>query len=101
MRRGTTPTFSFRVDADLTDWDIYITFEQKRHLFTKKDVTIAPENGGSKISLTLTQEETLAFKPGPAKAQIRAVKDGVAVASAYFDFIVSDILLDGVIPREV
>lgn len=101
MRRGTTPTFSFTVDMDLTDWDVYITFEQNKHELTRKNPDITPVNDGSRVDITLTQQETLAFKVGKARAQIRAIKDEVAVATSYFEFAVNDILLDGEIPQEV
>lgn len=106
MRRGTTPTFSFEVDMDLTGWDTYITFEQgkgqKRVEITHKEPEITPGNdGGCIASVELTQAETLSFKPGPASAQLRAVKNGTAVASTIFEFDVGEILLDGEIPQEV
>ncbi|MBQ9021567.1 MAG: hypothetical protein IJ113_06095 [Eggerthellaceae bacterium] len=100
MRRGTTPTFTFEVDLDLTGWDTYITFEQRKVEITRKDAAITPSNEGCIAEVELTQAETLAFKPGAAQAQLRAVKDGEAVASTIFDFEVGEILLDGEIPQE-
>ena len=102
MRRGTTPTFTFEVDLDLTGWDTYITFEQRKQEITRKDAAITPaNNGGCLAEVELTQAETLSFKVGPAKAQLRAYKDGEAVASTVFDFEVREILLEGEIPQEV
>lgn len=102
MRKGTTPTWTFEVDADLTGWDVYITFEQRKVEITRKEPSIEATEDGCVCEVTLTQAETLLFKPGPAQAQIRAVdKDGVAVASTIFDFTVGDILLGGEIPKEV
>lgn len=102
MRRGTTPTFSFEVDLDLAGWDVYITFEQGAHEVTRREPEVVPANdGGCICSVELTQAETLAFRQGRAKAQLRAVKDGTAVASTVFEFDVGDILLDGEIPQEV
>ena len=101
MRRGTTPTFTFEVDLDLTGWDTYITFEQRKVEITRKNPAITPSNGGCIAEVELTQAETLAFKVGPARAQLRAIKDGEAVASTVFDFEVREILLEGEIPQEV
>ena len=101
MRRGTTPTFTFEVDLDLTGWDTYITFEQRKVEITRKNPAITPTNDGCIAEVELTQAETLAFKEGTAKAQLRAIKDGEAVASTEFDFEVFGILLDGEIPQEV
>ena len=101
MRRGTTPTFTFEVDLDLTGWDVYLTFEQRKYEFTHKDVVITPSNEGCIVETSLTQEETLAFKPGAAKVEIRACKDNKAVATDEFEFEVYDILLDGEIPQDV
>lgn len=101
MRRGTTPTFSFEVDADLTGWDVYITFEQGSRTVTRRSPEIEQTEGGCICSVELTQAETLLFKPKRAQAQLRAVKDGTAVASTIFDFDVGDVLLGGEIPQEV
>ena len=104
MRRGTTPTFQFSIDFDLTDWDVYVTFTQgSNRLLTRKDAVIAATEDGCTVTVELTQEETLAFKVGKASAQVRAEKnDGAdAVATTIFDFTVGDILLNGEIPQEV
>ena len=99
MRRGTTPTFAFEVDADLTGWDVYISFEQYNHeILTKREPEIEAKGSGCVCSVELTQADTLDFKTGAACAQIRACKDGSAVSSTYFDFEVCDVILDGEIP---
>lgn len=101
MRRGTTPTFTYDVDADLRGWDVYATFEQDDVEITRKPVDVEPTGGGSTCLVELTQEDTLLFHEGRAKTQLRAIKDGVAVASTVFAFDVGGILLDGAIPQEV
>ena len=101
MRRGTTPTFAFEVDCDLTGWEVYATFGQGRVEVTRTDVEVEPAEGGCTASVTLTQAETLLFKAGEAQAQLRAVKDGVAVATDVLDFEVGKIVLDGEIPQGV
>lgn len=101
MRRGTTPTFAFEVDVDLTGWDVYVTFEQRKAEITRREPQIAPTETGCTCSVELTQAETLRFREGRAEVQLRAVKDGIAVASDVFAFDVGRILLDGEIPQEV
>ena len=102
MIRGTTPTFSFEVDIDLTDWDTYVTIKQRKVLITHREPEITPTEDGCIASITLTQAETLQLSPGKAHAQIRLVDaNGVATSTDIFDFSVSDILLEGEIPQEV
>lgn len=100
ITRGTTPTFSIEVDCDLTGWDTYMTFAQRQKRLTRRDVSITPTDEGCVVEAELTQEETLSFKEGAAQLQIRAEKDGTAVASTKFDFAVRDVLLNGKIPQE-
>lgn len=100
MRRGTTPTFTFEIDLDITGWDAYFTFEQCGREVTHRGAAVTPTEGGCTAEVTLTQAETLAFHEGMARAQLRAVKDGTAVASTVFEFRVGGILLDGEIPQE-
>lgn len=89
------------MDLDLTGWDVYITFEQRNVELTRKEPEIVATEDGCICSVGLTQAETLEFKAGPAKAQLRAVKDGQAVASTIYDFTVGEILLNNEIPQEV
>ena len=99
MRRGTTPTLTFTTPyaANLVDSG-YITFNQRGATvldvpLSDPSVTIADES----ISITLTQEQTLAFTTAaPCEAQIRAVLDsGKAVASNIVCIPICAILKDG------
>lgn len=106
MRRGTTPTVRLSVDYDLTGWDVYVTFEQRsgysrRHELTKKPDSITATETGCDVEVTLTQCETLALSPIKTSVQIRAELGGDTVCSTVWTFQVSDILLEGKIPREV
>ncbi len=99
MRRGTTPTNTFTTDIDLSDAEvIFLTYKQKGRTvleFDRSRITVTPEN----ISVTLTQEETLAFseKDG-VRIQIRAkFMDDSAVASNIMLTSIAEILKDGVI----
>lgn len=99
MRRGTTPTNTFKVDADLSEASVlFITYSQQGKTIIEKtleDATITPED----ITVNLTQAETLEFNSGiPVKIQIRAgFEDGSRIASNIMTTDVSAILKDGVI----
>ena len=96
--RGTTPQSALRCKGvDLSGWDVYVTFEQGTHELTVTDVEVEVVEGGSIVRFELSQEDTLGFKEGTGKVQVRAFKDGRAIASrkSYID--VAGVLLDGVI----
>jgi hypothetical protein len=107
MRRGTTPTITVTVDADISDMTIYLTFKSGCTEIVKSDddLTVTTETAQSGdvstiIETTLTQEDTLAFKSGKdCEVQIRAVKqDGeVAVATTIGTIPVKRILQEGVL----
>ena len=104
IRRGTTPTVCLHVHADLTDMSVYVSFESLCTLVTKSgdDVTLEPddEQGWTKVSVTLTQAETLRFKSGTTgDVQIRAAKRNgeVAFASRCGVMTVEKVLQDGII----
>ena len=106
IRRGTTPTFQIEVeDLDITSWDVYVTFQQSKYMFTRKDCAIEVTDYGSLATVELTQAETLGFKGSkdgaPATVQLRAYKDGKAEATSEYEFNVYPILLDGEIPQDV
>lgn len=67
MIRGTTPTYTFSLSIDpLAIKSIWITFKQEMKLEEDRILTKTMDDGvtynGEKVSLTLTQEETLSFK---------------------------------------
>ena len=102
MRRGTTPTHIFNMDLDLTAAEvIYITYKQgcgcQGFLFELTDDRITRDI--NKLTVTLTQGETLAFAEAqPVYIQIRArFGDGEAVASNIIKVDAREILKDGVI----
>lgn len=109
MRRGTTPTIPLTVDKDISDgWTIYATFRSGSHEveLTNDRMTIElepeteTEQAKTLINVTLTQEETLAMH-GSAEVQIRAIKDGTAIATDIQRVDVGRILKDGVIDELV
>lgn len=107
MYRGTTPEYILHVIGyDLTDKSVFVTIE-----YAKTELTITNDrltvtytepttsnDGYSEIQFTLTQEETLSFKPGIGSVQVRFIgSDGMAEATEYADIEVRPILKDGVI----
>lgn len=102
MRRGTTPTITVTVDADLTGFNVHLALKNGSAVYVKEneDLDISVDGDRTVVSTTLTQEETLSFKaPSNLEIQIRAEKDDgtVAIASAIGTIKVEKILEDGVI----
>jgi hypothetical protein len=98
MRRGSTPTNTFLVDIDLRGATVYISYEQRKRVVFEKtndDLTIEED----KITVDLSQEETLALIPGEVCIQIRYVfPNGKADASNIITTTAERIIKDGVIP---
>lgn len=97
MRRGSTPTNTFEVDLDLTNATVFVSYEQQGKTVIEKTgnaLTISPD----KIVLQLSQEETLALRPGDVLIQIRYVfPNGAADASNIIRTTAERIIKDGVI----
>lgn len=98
MKRGTTPTLTLTVDADISDWTVYASFKANGEVFTFENdrLQMTAEDDVTTILLTLTQEETLAMR-GSAEVQVRAIKNGTAIATDIQRIDVDRILKDGVI----
>ena len=83
MTRGTTPSYelSFKEQFDFAAVDIWsVTLKQWKTEVTIDDPEVDFEN--SKLTITLTQEQTLLFSKGTAELQVRGVfGDGTAFAS--------------------
>lgn len=117
MRRGTTPTIMLTItnsdggDCDLTDHELYITFQEKAssrekssrtplYGFTKREtdegVNVFHEGLSTVIQITLTQAETLGFSSGRTiQVQLRCKALGIAQATTIDGFKAEEILLDG------
>ena len=97
MRRGSTPVNTFDVDIDLTEATVFVTYEQNGVVVLEKtgeELAISEK----KIVLTMTQEETLLFRPGKVLIQIRYVlPNGAADASNIISTTFERIIKDGVI----
>lgn len=102
MKRGTTPTLTLTVDADIVGWTVYASFRTNGKVYTFENdrLQMTSEDDVTTILLTLTQEETLAMH-GSAEVQIRAIKDGTAIATDIHRVDVGRILKDGVIDELV
>ena len=98
MKRGTTPTLTLTVDADISDWTVYASFKANGEVFTFENdrLQMTAEDDVTTILLTLTQEETLAMR-GSAEVQVRAIKNGTAIATDIQRIDVDRVLKDGVI----
>ena len=94
-RRGSTPENIFNVNIDLRDATIFITYKQNGKVIVEKtgeDIEVTEQQ----LTTHLTQEETLKFKTGPVRIQIRYVKeDGMADASNIIETRAEEILKDG------
>ena len=100
IRRGTTPKQIFTF-CDITDIatlaTILITYAQKGTIIlerTKDAMTIENQT----VWFRLTQEETLSFNlRAPVEIQVRALSDGVSLASDIFEVPVERILNEEVL----
>ena len=92
MTRGTTPTLKLTTDRSWEGYEIWVTIEQKDHEATFKDDRLLISESGTDVYLSLTQEETLAFKKGSAKVQIKGKKDGIVIATLTTSIKVREIL---------
>lgn len=103
MRRGTTPTITATVDADLTGLDLYLAFRQAMAqpiVKTGDALEVEIADGQTTITTTLTQAETLAMSDAyPVEVQVRAIGDGgdVALATTIASVEVDRILQEGVL----
>lgn len=96
MRRGTTPEYELLIDMDLTGWTCYVTLRRSTIAINLEADRLEVTGGEqSTVRFSLTQEESLRFRPGKADVQLRAIKDGVAVATDIATVKVGRILRDG------
>ena len=100
MIRGTTPTVEITVGCDLTGHDVYVTFEWYSGQLTKSGADLEIDAGDeSTVTVALTQADTLAFpEDKTVKVQLRAVKDGQAIATEVGTVTASEVLLEREIP---
>lgn len=100
MRRGSTPTNIFTVPFDLSQATVYISYEQNKRVVVEKtgEDLFFDHAEDYTITVSLTQEDTLAFVPGEVLIQIRYVfPTGDADASNIIRTTAERIIKDGVI----
>lgn len=100
--RGTTPTVYIHANVDISEWDIEMTIANGNEVKVVKggdDISVRTEEDGScYIWATLSQEETLNWRSGTEiSVQLRAIKDGTAIASTIGSAEVNKILRNGTI----
>lgn len=104
MRRGTTPTITVTIDADLTGMEVHLALKSGELIVKDTDdLTITYEEGQTTIVANLTQEDTLAMKAGTnCQIQVRAYtpSGAVAMATTIGSVPVNQILEDGVLGGE-
>lgn len=100
MIRSTTPTIQCFLDNEQVLQqsidDIYVTISQGPTRLTKTKEDVSIEN--NVVTIELSQKNTLLFKPGPARIQIKGkTKDGLVWATSIEDIDVTEILYRQVI----
>lgn len=98
MRRGSTPTLKIEIEeAKVSEMQsIYLTLEQGNREITKRETDMFIDETENTISCPLTEAETLYFKDGNVRIQIRVVyKDGNKDASDIVTESFEHILLEG------
>jgi hypothetical protein len=98
MIRGTTPTLEFVLPFETSLLaEAYVTLAQSDGVVLDKPLSECTLDG-NKMTVKLTQEDTLKLKPGPVEIQIRAkTENGDALASDIILTSASKILKDGAI----
>lgn len=102
MRRGTTPVITCTIiGADLTGSSVYVTIQQGGVEITVVNPQIETTDTGCKITVILTQEQTLKLFKGIADIQVRWItSDETAHATDIKQLNVDKILKNGVISYE-
>lgn len=100
MKRGTTPTLEIAVDGvKVTDLSsIYVTLKQDDLIITKFGEDIQVNEEDNLLGVSLSQKETLSFRPGFVYLQMRSVTSGGnAIATDVQKIDAVEILQEGVI----
>ena len=107
MRRYTTPTMPFLVEGlDLTGMDVHVTFRQGRRKLDISDplveIVTIEQTTYTRVTVTLTQEQTGRFTTSPCKVQVNWVAaDGSRDATDEKAIDVWPNLLDEVVEYEL
>lgn len=99
ITRGTTPQVTCNVSGiDLTQFACYVSIGSTNHpkvTISGDAVSVSYDGTDSAVTFTMTQAQTLALHEGQTSVQLRAVKNGHAVASGEVRCDVLPIILDG------
>lgn len=99
ITRGTTPQVTCNVAGiDLTQFTCYVSIGNTNNpkvTISGDAVSVSYDGTDSSVTFTMTQQQTLALSEGQTRLQLRAVKDGHAVASGDVRLDVLPIILDG------
>lgn len=98
MRRGTTPTVTLTVDADLDGCDVHVAMRNNGRTVVKSgdELDISSDGEKTMVKARLTQEDTLGLVPdSPARFQIRYKRGDEAFATGIAQTSVEAILEEG------
>lgn len=101
MRRGTTPTITFKINTDLDlslIQECWITLKDnlgaKEKTYTLSSITIDAVN--KTLTVSMSQEDTLYFNSGNINVQVRIrMSNGLAYASEIKHIIMENVLKNG------
>lgn len=101
MYRGTTPSIVYKLDTELDLNDltqVWVTIESSKIEMTKDITQVSIDDTEKTITVPLSQDDTLQFKAGKVKCQMRLYfNDTSAYATPITELTINDILKDGVI----
>lgn len=101
IMRGTTPTVTCRVDANLVGYDCYLEFGQPNTPKVEvRDPQISYAEGVSTAVFTMTEEQTLSLLAGKIKAQLVAEKTVGGAKQVLMTYLVEVRVLDPVKPKK-
>ena len=105
MYRGTTPTLTFKANFDLdTIINLTIVFKQGGEIKLKKYLQDCEvDTGHKKISVTLSEDETIEFIPNKdLHIQIRIrFEDGTVISSKVMTIYIDDILEENILQQGI
>lgn len=103
MFRGTTPTLHLTLSGIPVDTlkELYLTFHQKAREWTLTNNRLIIDAENNRITVRLTEQETLALNNEPLSVQLRATTlDGNVIATSKSSVSVSDVYYEEIIGDE-
>lgn len=98
--RGATPTITVTVDNDLSGLHVVVAL-RGTGAYVERVVEPVTSDGGCTLALTLTQEESLAFRPGSVTVEVKAydASTGSVIASGHATIGVEPTIIDHKLPE--